>query len=237
MKKIMLFTVIVATLFGFKNSSQEREMKELKGYFAKNTVRFNNNFKHIVLTNQHDFDNYFGIAKTMKNKIDKVDFNKSLVVAIMTKPADVSKKIEPVYCDLEGNKLTIKYKITEGKENSFKSTGLYLAAISKDGISSVTFRTRNEVELIEVETHKKSMPGGWSETEVTPEVEKALDFVLQQMNTSAKLDKIVKVKTQVVAGINYDIDFKLDNGEVWNTVVYRDLKGNYKMTKTATLKN
>jgi len=83
---------------------------------------------------------------------------------------------------------------------------------------------------------KRQLAGGWSETEVTPEVEKALDFVLKQMNSSAKLDKIVNVKTQVVAGINYDIDFKLDNGEVWNTVVYRDLKGNYKMTKTATLK-
>ena len=33
------------------------------------------------------------------------------------------------------------------------------------------------------------------------------------MNTSAKLDKITKVKTQVVAGVNYDITFKLDNSE------------------------
>lgn len=56
------------------------------------------------------------------------------------------------------------------------------------------------------------------------------------MNTTAKLDKIVKVKTQIVAGKNYDIDFKLDNDEVWNTVVNRDLKGSCKMTKIATLK-
>ncbi|MCK5815628.1 MAG: hypothetical protein KAH07_06760, partial [Flavobacteriaceae bacterium] len=89
---------------------------------------------------------------------------------------------------------------------------------------------------VHMNSKKKSLAGGWSETEVSPEVEKALDFVLQQMNTSAKLDKIVKVKTQVVAGVNYDIDFKLDNGEVWNTIVYKDLKGNYKMTKVATLK-
>ena len=79
------------------------------------------------------------------------------------------------------------------------------------------------------------MTGGWSETEVSPEVESALDFVLKQMNTAAKLDKITSAKTQVVAGINYDIDFLLDNGEVWNVVVFRDLKGNYKMTKTASL--
>jgi len=53
---------------------------------------------------------------------------------------------------------------------------------------------------------------------------------------SAKLDKIVAVKTQIVNGKNYDIDFKLDNGEVWNIIVYADLKGNFKMTKTASLK-
>ena len=76
--------------------------------------------------------------------------------------------------------------------------------------------------------------GGWNNAEVTSDVEMALDFVLQQMNTSAKLEKILGVKTQIVAGRNYAIDFQLDNGEVWNTVVYRDLSGNYLMTKPAT---
>ena len=114
------------------------------------------------------------------------------------------------------------------KENPFKVDKLHIKDIYVEG------------SIFHGKTHlnskKKSLAGGWSDKEVTPEVEKVLDFVLQQMNTSAKLDKIVKVKTQVVAGVNYDIDFKLDNGEVWNTVVYKDLKGNYKMTKTATLK-
>jgi len=84
---------------------------------------------------------------------------------------------------------------------------------------------------------ERQLAGGWSETKVTPEVEKALDFVLQQMNTSAKLDKIVSVKYQIVKGKNYDIDFKLDNGEVWNTVIYMDLNRDFKMTKIASLKN
>ena len=113
------------------------------------------------------------------------------------------------------------------KENPFKVDKMHIKDIYVEG--SIY---HGKIHL----NDSKKLVGGWSETEVTPEVEKALDFVLQQMNTSAKLDKIGKVKTQVVAGINYDIDFKLDNGEVWNTVVYRDLKGNYKMTKTATLK-
>ncbi len=219
-----------------KKMAGQISCKAINGYFAKNTVKFSNDFKHLVLTNQHDFDKFFGVAKTMKNKIDKIDFDKNMVVAIMTKPSKKSTEIEPVYCDHKGNKLTIKYKITEGKENSFSSTGLYLAEIPKKDIENVIFRTRNDVELIEVDRVKKSMPGGWSETEVTPQVEKAVDFVLQQMNTSAKLDKIVSVKTQVVKGKNYDIDFKLNNGEVWNTIVYVNLDGSMKMTKVATLK-
>jgi len=83
---------------------------------------------------------------------------------------------------------------------------------------------------------ERQLAGGWSKTGVTPEAEKAVDFVLKQMNTSAKLDKIVSVKTQIVKGRNYDIDFQLNNGEVWNTIVYVDLNGSMKMTKTATLK-
>jgi hypothetical protein len=77
------------------------------------------------------------------------------------------------------------------------------------------------------------MSGGWNTSIVTPEVEKATDYVLSMMNTSAKLEKIVAVKTQVVAGTNYAIDFKLDDGQVWNTRVFRNLNGKFTMTQPA----
>ncbi len=113
------------------------------------------------------------------------------------------------------------------KENPFKVNKMHVKDIFVEG--SIYHGKMN------LNNKEKSLTGGWKDTEVTPEVEKTLGFVLQQMNTTSKLDKITKVKTQVVAGVNYDIDFKLDNGEVWNTIVYKDLQGNYKMTKTATL--
>lgn len=77
------------------------------------------------------------------------------------------------------------------------------------------------------------MSGGWNTASVSPEAEKATNYVLGMMNTSAKLEKIVAVKTQVVAGTNYAIDFKLDDGQIWNTRVFRSLKGNFKMTQPA----
>lgn len=84
------------------------------------------------------------------------------------------------------------------------------------------------------ETVKRQLAGGWSKTDVTPDVEKALDFVLMQMNTSAKPDKIVAVKTQIVKGKNFDITFELDNKQQWNCIVYRDLDGTFSMSKVAT---
>lgn len=77
------------------------------------------------------------------------------------------------------------------------------------------------------------MAGGWNTSTVTPEVEKATNYVLSMMNTSAKLEEIVAVKTQVVAGTNYAIDFKLDDGQIWNTRVFRNLNGKFTMTQPA----
>ena len=79
----------------------------------------------------------------------------------------------------------------------------------------------------------ENLAGGWSQSEVTPEAQQALDFVLGQMNTAAKLKEILSVRTQVVNGLNYAIEFEMDNGEVWNTIVYRSLKGDMEMTQPA----
>lgn len=81
--------------------------------------------------------------------------------------------------------------------------------------------------------HMENMTGGWIESEVSPEVREALDSVLMRMNTNAKLKQILRVQTQVVAGINYAIEFEFDNGETWHTQVFRSLKGDYSMTKPA----
>ena len=79
----------------------------------------------------------------------------------------------------------------------------------------------------------KNLTGGWSQSDITPEAKQALDAVLGQMNTSAELKQILSVRTQVVAGLNYAIEFEMDNGEVWNTIVYRSLQGDIEMTRPA----
>ncbi|MDL5027564.1 cystatin domain-containing protein [Vibrio gigantis] len=79
----------------------------------------------------------------------------------------------------------------------------------------------------------QNLTGGWSQSDITPEAKQALDAVLGQMNTSAELKQILSVRTQVVAGLNYAIEFEMDNGEVWNTIVYRSLQGDIEMMQPA----
>lgn len=90
-----------------------------------------------------------------------------------------------------------------------------------------------DIEYIAIPNAKQAMAGGWNEGEIDQTTKDAVAFVLSRMNTSAKLKRIVQVKKQVVKGMNYDITFEMDNDTVWNTLVYRDLSGDFTITKTS----
>ncbi|OCH15523.1 MULTISPECIES: cystatin domain-containing protein [unclassified Aliivibrio] len=107
---------------------------------------------------------------------------------------------------------------------------LFTAGCSQQTEQTPTLSSDNTNPLCNVDN---GMAGGWVTSSVTPDVKAALDHVLSMMNTSAKLKQILDVKTQMVNGINYAIDFELDDGQIWNTKVFRSLKGKFKMTQPA----
>ncbi|ENQ8701819.1 cystatin domain-containing protein [Vibrio harveyi] len=77
-----------------------------------------------------------------------------------------------------------------------------------------------------------NMPGGWNEFDATPDAQKAMAFVLNKMETLASFKQILSVHAQIVSGVNYAIEFELNDGSVWNTVVYRNLDGEYAITQS-----
>lgn len=165
MKKRIVLLIAVATLFSCSNNEKkenqatntqfkttepiEQHLKNIEGYFTKNDVVFEDEWKNVVVSNQKDFDTYFGIAKTMINKIEKIYFNENTVVAIITKPSRVSKEIIFLYSELNEGELFILYNIKDGTENSYESTDLFLAKIPKN-IRSVRFKTRYTTETLNV---------------------------------------------------------------------------------------
>jgi choloylglycine hydrolase len=89
-----------------------------------------------------------------------------------------------------------------------------------------------DIDIVSVPS-KPMMPGGWNEGTVDQPTEEAVAFILSQMNSKAKLKRIVGVKKQVVNGMNYDITFELDNNTLWNAIVYRSLSGEFSIRKKA----
>ncbi len=73
--------------------------------------------------------------------------------------------------------------------------------------------------------NNKSLAGGWSKKQISPQSQEALDFALVSMDSDAKLVKVLSVYSQVVNGINYAIEFEIDNSEIYNTIVYQTFDG------------
>lgn len=58
-------------------------------------------------------------------------------------------------------------------------------------------------------------------------------IVMPQVGAESRLKQINQVKTQVVNGVNYAIEFTLENGEIWNTLVFRNLRNDYMIEQVA----
>ncbi|MGR5068418.1 cystatin domain-containing protein [Vibrio alfacsensis] len=80
---------------------------------------------------------------------------------------------------------------------------------------------------------EKGLAGGWKVSEVTPDARRSLNMVLHQMNATDKLKQINQVRTQVVAGTRYAIEFELKNGEIWNAMVFHSSRGDYMIERHA----
>lgn len=161
----MKYTLLIIILLAFvscNNTEKETDTDKqlgfqaqyLEGYFPKNDIEFNAPVKTIVITKKVDFDKYFGIAQTMKNKVSTIDFDKYKVVALISAPSDKKQNILVTRTDLKNNKLQVKYKVQVGEETqSFTSTDLKMFPIPKS-VNAVDFIIDRE----KPETIKKEKP-------------------------------------------------------------------------------
>ena len=108
------------------------------------------------------------------------------------------------------------------KENPFKIDPIKIKNIEIFGIVyKGDFHNANQPQ----------MTGSWEEIEINQDVKDAVNFVFSQIQNDAKLKRILSAKKQIVNGTNYDLTFELENGEIWNGLVYKTLKGDYSISK------
>ncbi|HDM8155304.1 TPA: cystatin [Vibrio harveyi] len=77
------------------------------------------------------------------------------------------------------------------------------------------------------------VPGGWQVAKVTPDAERSLSMILHQMNATDKLKQINDVRTQIVGGTHYAMEFELKDGQVWNAIVLHSARGDYMIERHA----
>ena len=169
MKKIVSIVLLAGVLFAC-DAPKKKELKEVKepamekkeavkmgatrfeelnGYFVKNTVEFDKDYIFVAVSNQKDFDTYFGIAKTMDNKVTALDFEKFNVAGILVKPSKKASKIEMTKYTAEGAKTIVGFTNVLGEDQTFTSGALMLFKLPKSR-TSVDFVNGSAIVNIEV---------------------------------------------------------------------------------------
>jgi hypothetical protein len=150
---MLLTTLLSCNVMQKTNQSEavatETEINYLAGYFLKNDVDFKTETKYLVLTNRNDFDQYFGIAKTMNNTISEIDFEISNVAALIYKASYTPIEISLINEVSANEVLHFQYKTTIQEKQSFSSTSMKLFTIPKT-IKSVVFTSGKETNTVSV---------------------------------------------------------------------------------------
>ena len=171
LKNVFVLAVIMGVLFACDNPQKKKEaqktneqtmkkteqttttvtrFEELKGYFVNNDVVFDKDYKFVVVSNNEDFDKYFGIAKTMGNEISELNFEKFNVAGILSKPSNRANKIEVTTYTSKKGKTSVGFIDKVGDEQNFTSGALLLFKIPKS-IISVDFVSGSATVNVEVE--------------------------------------------------------------------------------------
>jgi len=109
--------------------------EKIRGYFVKNTVDFDGENKFVVVSNQEDFDTYFGVGKTTKGVVTEIDFDKFNVAGILIKPSDTATSIKMSKFTAEGGKQIVGFTVFLGDKQSFTSSPVLLFKIPKSRTS------------------------------------------------------------------------------------------------------
>jgi len=158
--KILVFAVLFI-IIGCVNSKNESSsdgeksvtsvtrFEKLSGYFVKNNVKINDDYKFVTFNNQTDFDKYFGVAKTMDNDITPLDFNKYNIAAIIVKPTNNKDDITINRYTSKNGVTTVEFSNNKGDKQSFLTTQ-FVAFKIPISITSVDFSTNGKTINIPV---------------------------------------------------------------------------------------
>lgn len=145
---------------GGKNSSESEftrvgepenmEVEVIENYFPKKEIT-PNVIQFYTIDNEKEFNQKFGVAKTMNNKVTPIDFSKNRVGVIILPETNKKTTIEIDDTERIGSGAVIEYEITEGEEQSFSTTPALIFKLPGDNrLKTIEFKAGKEVNVIGV---------------------------------------------------------------------------------------
>lgn len=111
-----------------------------KNYFVKNTIE--NKLIELSITNQENFNNLFGIARTMgsNGKPTPIDFNTQYVIAVINPISDDVSALECKALEMKSEKLILDYSVEKTNKQSFQSRHTLILIVDKIYQKEVVFK-------------------------------------------------------------------------------------------------
>ena len=155
--KNLLTSFIIACLFISACKTSKKaiaaspiDLIQLNNYFPKIELPLADTFNHFVISDSTVFTNQFGIAKTMTNTVDSINFNTKIILAIQGIPTTQKMIILFDKAELTGKELNVYYTATSNEKLSYSMTPAAIATIPKGyAIDNVNFY-RNKVKVFTI---------------------------------------------------------------------------------------
>lgn len=109
-------------------------VKPLSGYFVNNAVKMTDSIQCWVINNPAEMKQIFGMAKTMNNTIDTIDFSQNLLAAVVLRPSDLTQTIELSRSFEQDGNIDLHFAIrVDTPKTTYTKSMAWLGAIPKSG--------------------------------------------------------------------------------------------------------
>lgn len=102
-----------------------------------------------------------------------------------------------------------------------------LGSLALVACSAQDVKTTQEANMQTGCDYTQAIPGGWQQGEITPEVTAAAQAAVKDIAGDHQLKDVLHVTQQVVAGMNYNVTFSIENNDVYTAKVFHSLKNVY----------
>lgn len=114
------------------NAPTALTVRPIEGYFVKNTIKQNDSVTCWLISSAVEQDSILGMAKTMTNTIDTIDFSREIIAAVVIRPSELTQSIRLASSEITDDEVRLHFAIkADTPKRTFTAAALWMAAFPK----------------------------------------------------------------------------------------------------------